>query len=285
VKIIDSPKNYQVVIANSHIKAAKSAAAKHMFNSKVASYNLGLALLKQRCPEMTGVLEYVRDLDPVKLGCLTSDIYRMLLKVPEYMSRSDFKNMLSKEYREMMETNFATHSEPEHYNVRGVLLYGAAETIRSKICIDYLASGRIERFGQLMNISHNGDRVSAYGTNDRYNIIAEDCSDEYLDRLINELASETPQKVLRAQLYMQPGSYRCSTEEVDRMVDIACSVPGVAGAQIAGAGLGGCIMIMVRRDNVESLGKALKSRYYTPSKLKPDIIPCTVTEGAGLAEF
>ncbi|HLA83403.1 MAG TPA: galactokinase family protein, partial [Thermoguttaceae bacterium] len=50
-RILDAPKDYQVIIANSHIRAAKSAAAKHTFNEKVATYNLGLALLRQRAPE------------------------------------------------------------------------------------------------------------------------------------------------------------------------------------------------------------------------------------------
>ena len=49
-RIIDAPSDYQVIIANSHIKATKSSTAKHIFNEKVASYNLGLAVFKQRCP-------------------------------------------------------------------------------------------------------------------------------------------------------------------------------------------------------------------------------------------
>jgi len=284
-KTIDAPQDYQVVIANSHVKAAKSAAAKHMFNAKVASYNLGLALLKQRCPQRADALEYVRDIDPVKLGCATSEIYRMLLKVPQFMSRSDFKTVLSTAHREMMEANFATHTEPKHYDVRGVLLFGASETARSKICIDYLESDRIKEFGGLMSISHDGDRVSRAGSDGKYSIIEGNCNDEYFNKLINDLAGENPQRVLNAQLYTQPGSYRCSTEQVDQMVDIACSVPGVAGAQIAGAGLGGCIMIMAQKDAVDNLYKALIKHYYKPNKLKPAIIPCVVTEGAGLAEF
>ena len=44
-KIIDAPAGYCVVIANSHVKAAKSASARDQFNARIASYNLGLALL------------------------------------------------------------------------------------------------------------------------------------------------------------------------------------------------------------------------------------------------
>ena len=284
-KIIDAPQDFEVIIANSHIKAAKSSSAKNTFNAKVASYNLGLALLKQRCPEIAGMVEYVRDLNPDKLGCSTSDIYRMLLKIPQSMTRKDFRTMLSSEHNEIIETNFSTHSEPKYYNVRGVLLFGAAEIARSRICMDYVESGRLEQFGTLMNVSHNGDRVSRPGREDRYTIIEADCSDEYLNKLITDLASEDPDKVLKAQMYIQPGSYGCSTVQIDQMVDIACSVPGVVGSQIAGAGLGGCIMIVAKKGCTDAVRRALVKQYYRPNRLKPAVIPCIMVEGAGLAEF
>ena len=76
-----------------------------------------------------------------------------------------------------------------------------------------------------------------------------------------------------------------SPEEIDHMVDIACGVEGVAGAQIAGAGLGGCIMILARREAVERLRRALVREYYRPRGLKPAVLPCLTVEGAGLAAF
>jgi len=45
----------------------------------------------------------------------------------------------------------------------------------------------------------------------------------------------------------QNPNFFCSTVRIDQMVDIACSVPGVVGSQIAGAGLGGCIMIVAKK--------------------------------------
>lgn len=284
-KIIEAPANYQVVIANSHIKAAKSSAAKHTFNQKICSYNLGFELLKLRCPGISNRLEYLRDVNPEKLGVAVSDIYRCLKKIPQFMTRKDFRKLLPGKFRELMELNFSTHNQPDLYNVRGVLLFGIAEIIRSQRCIAHLEKEEIEQFGQLMKISHNGDRVAVRTKRGSYHHLQDDCSDEYLDRLISDLASENPEKVLNAQLYMQPGSYGCSTKEIDRMVDIAVSVPGVAGAQIAGAGLGGCIMVLVRKEKVSHLRKALVRNYYQPEQLNPEIIPCTTVEGAGLVEF
>lgn len=284
-EIINAPEDYKLVIANSHVKAAKSSEAKHLFNARITSYNLGLALLKQRCPEFTGVIEYLRDIDPEKLNCTPSDIYRMLLKVPRFMSRNDFRKMLSAEHKDLMDTNFASHSAPKYYHVRGVLLYGIAEIMRSKICPNYLKNGQIAELGTMMRISHDGDRVSSKGSDEKYYTIKDPYDDDYLNSLIADLASEDPERVLNAQLYMQPGGYACSTVEIDRMIDIACAVEGVAGAQIAGAGLGGCIMILARRDCLDKVQQALTKYYYKPNKLKPAILNCVTTEGAGLAEF
>ena len=136
-----------------------------------------------------------------------------------------------------------------------------------------------------MKISHNGDRVSIPDNQDRYVKLQQDYSDNYLNTLISDLNSEDPDKVLNAQLYMQPGSYACSTPQIDRMVDIVCRVNGVAGAQIAGAGLGGCIMILAKKGTVPAVQKTLTKYYYKPNGLKPAVLPCTTTEGAGLAEF
>jgi N-acetylgalactosamine kinase len=284
-KIIDSPKDYQVVIANSHIKAAKSASAKHEFNARIAAYNLGLALLKQRCPEIAPSIEHLRDLDPARLGRTTSDLYRWLMRVPETITRRDFRVALAKEHEDLIEAGFATHAEPDAYAVRGVLLYGAAEIVRSRMCVELLESGRVDQFGELMRISHDGDRVSRPGPDGTYRPALQDCSDAYLEKLIADLGSEDPQRVLRAQLFLQPGSYACSTPEIDQMVDLASGVPGVVGAQIAGAGLGGCIMVLVRKENVEAVRRALAAGYYRPRGLEPAAIPCITVEGAGLVEF
>ena len=123
------------------------------------------------------------------------------------------------------------------------------------------------------------------GRDGGYHPIEDYCTDECLHQLINDLASEDPDRVLRAQLQMQPGCYACSTPEIDRMTDIVAAVPGVAGAQIAGAGLGGCIMVLARHESVDSVRKALVREYYRPAGLKPAVIPCIGVEGAGLVDF
>jgi len=284
-RMVDAPRDYQVVIANSHIKAAKSSSAKDTFNSRIAAYNLGLELLKQRCPEIRAKVRCLRDVNGQTLGRDTSGIYRLLLNVPERIGRADFRKMFGDEQKDLIETNFGSHQDPGSYGVRGVLLFGIAEILRSKVCGDYIADGRIEELGRLMRVSHDGDRVSRCGQDGRYVTFESCCDDEYLEGLIADSASRDQERLSRTQLLLQPGSYRCSTVEIDRMADIACSVPGVAGAQIAGAGLGGCIMVLARKESVEALSNALTERYYGPEGREPEIISCIPAEGAGLAEF
>jgi len=283
--MIDAPHDYQVVIANSHIKAAKSSSAKNMFNARICSYNLGFELLKLRCADIRDRAEYLRDITPEKLGCSISDIYGYLKKVPLSLTRRDFTNIFPRDRHDLLETNFSSHADPGIYYPRGVLLFGIAEIQRSRICTTFLSQGDMSAFGRLMNISHDGDRVYVGDGPERHGVGMDACSDLYLDRLIADLHSEDPQKVLEAQLYMQPGGYGCSTRDIDEMVDLACSVEGVAGAQIAGAGLGGCIMALVRKGNLDALKRALNQHYYRPRKLKPAVIPCITVAGAALAEF
>ncbi|MBN2211718.1 MAG: NTP transferase domain-containing protein [Sedimentisphaerales bacterium] len=283
--MIDAPHDYQVVIADSHIKAAKSSSAKNMFNARICSYNLGLELMKVRCPELRDRAEHLRDVAPEKLGCSISDIYRLLKKVPLRITRSELTDVFPRDRRDMLETNFASHADPGTYHPRGVLLFGIAEIQRSRICTTFLSQGDVKEFGRLMNISHDGDRVTTAGEARRSAIGMDACDDLYLDRLIADLHSEDPQKVLAAQLYMQPGGYGCSTRDIDQMVDLACSVEGVAGAQIAGAGLGGCIMALVRKESLDALKRTLNQHYYRPKNLKPAVIPCITVDGSALAEF
>ncbi len=69
------------------------------------------------------------------------------------------------------------------------------------------------------------------------------------------------------------------------MVDIALETEGVAGAQLAGAGLGGCMMVLARREAIPALRRALVSRYYEPEGKPPSILVCRPIAGSGLLRF
>jgi N-acetylgalactosamine kinase len=66
------------------------------------------------------------------------------------------------------------------------------------------------------------------------------------------------------------------------MVDIAAATEGVAGAQLAGAGLGGCLMVLVRRKSVPALRANLEKAAAASSGPVPSVLICLPIAGAGL---
>ncbi|NLX06976.1 MAG: NTP transferase domain-containing protein [Phycisphaerae bacterium] len=285
-KIYDFPSDCRVIIAHSGIDAKKSATAKDKFNQKVASYELSLMLLKDRVPQLDHLLAHVRDINPRRLHCPISQIYRHLLTVPEYMPAKTIRETLSERHQPRLERVFGSHRNPECYDLRGVLLYGIAECERSLLAPELLEQGRTAEFGRLMRVSHDGDRVASHrkSSNGRWRTsrFRYDCGDPALARLCEDLASENPQRVLAAQLYMQGGAYECSTPQIDKMIDAVRPIDGVHGAQLGGAGLGGCIMILARPDAVAGVVETLKREYYSQMKSDPFIHVCQPVAGSGL---
>ena len=108
-----------------------------------------------------------------------------------------------------------------------------------------------------MNISHDGDRVAINGKP-----FVPDMSDSYLKILIDNLEKETTVDDFR--LENQSGCYGCSTPEIDFFVDTANTCPGVMGAEISRAGLGGCVNILVRKEKASELIEKLNDEYYKP---------------------
>jgi galactokinase len=75
--------------------------------------------------------------------------------------------------------------------------------------------------------------------------------------------------------------FEVSSPELDTMVEIAVSVPGVVAARMTGAGFGGCTVNLVRPDAVEALGAAVRSQYPARTGLRPRILPVRAASGAG----
>jgi galactokinase len=75
--------------------------------------------------------------------------------------------------------------------------------------------------------------------------------------------------------------YEVSSPELDLMVAIATSVPGVVAARMTGAGFGGCTVNLVRPDAVEALRSAVLERYPAVTGLHPAVYPTRAVEGAG----
>ncbi|MGE4563504.1 MAG: NTP transferase domain-containing protein [Victivallaceae bacterium] len=280
-EIVPFPENYSMVVCDSGIKARKSSDAKDQFNHRIACYRIGFKLLQKFLPQYRGVLHHLRDVNVRTLQVPLSYIYRLLLMLPESATRSELAAMLPGENLDIF---FASHKEPADglYPIRGVVLFGLSEFERAAIYTELLKGGRMDEIGRLMKISHDGDRVASFNAGWHESPYQSPVSNSYILEILADLESGAPDRVIRAQLANQPGAYACSLPEIDRMVDLACRTPGVAGAQLAGAGLGGCMMVLAETAAAPALIRQLEDHYYAPANKAPSILVCRPVAGSGL---
>lgn len=274
------PATHSMLVFDSGIKARKSSDARDQFNHRISCYRLGFMLLKKFYPQYAGVMHYLRDVNVRTLKTPLSGIYRMLLSLPESATRDELQALLPEVD---ISTVCADHREPANgrYPIRGVVMFGLCEMERSRLYADALKRGDIAAIGEMMRISHDGDRVVSYDAEYRPVPYVAALDNSRLLALLDDLESGDPERVLRAQLFRQGGGYACSIPEIDLMVDTALRTPGVAGAQLAGAGLGGCMMVLVENHAIDSLIANVKQRYYDPAGLTPRVLVCSPIAGAG----
>ena len=114
-----------------------------------------------------------------------------------------------------------------------------------------LENGEFERFGQFMKVSHDGDRVSG----------------SFSERKGEGLEYEC-------------GSYACSTPRIDKLCDLMNTTEGVLGSELAGAGLGGCVLILVQKDFADKAIKRLNEEFYDTLGLQRSAFICNPSEGS-----
>ena len=265
------PDDLNVVIAHSGSSAVKSLGARNVFNQRVACYELAEILLRDRWPAAAG-MEHLRDLTPDRLGVAPADIYRALSGLPERPTRAQLMALIPRSEHARMEGIFATHANQGGYDLRGVTLFGISECIRSAEFAGTLQDRNLAAIAQAMTASHDGDRKVRYAPDGQPH--------RHLVRLGNRTLTRLAEA--NAELALQSGRYACSTDAIDRLVDLANGTPGVVGAQLAGAGLGGCMMILVQANALDHLLHRVATEFYTPRELAPDIHVCSPVAGAGL---
>jgi len=280
---IPFPDSHRMVVCNSFMLAQKAAGAKVAFNSRVASYRIGVELVRRQFPNFAPLIRYVRDITPEVLKVPPQRIYEILLTLPESLTAGDVRQQFadSDAWKELA-PHFAGVERERVYPVRGVMWFGIAECERARAAAECLRSQDMFTLGQLMKISHDGERC--YHVDDSLNTqpFAADISDDRLHALIDDLISWDHRRVASAQISRQPGAYRCSIREIDALVDIACRTPGVLGAQIAGAGLGGCAMVLAESRALSTLQDRLNRLFYQPTGLPEGMIICTPSAGSSL---
>lgn len=231
---------YAVLVANSMLMAKKSEGSKDTFNAKVASYEFALMLLKKNYPDYE--LKEFRDLARIRPY---SKVYKMIATLPETITRGGIKALLP-EYKQRLNEIFSNHKDPIVYELRNVALYGISECERAERFMSILKTENYTEIGNMMKISHNGDRLGV-----------ESVSDERLEQLIKD---NTP-------FEMQYGSYKCSTHEIDSLCDLLNATQGVLGSELVGAGLGGCVIALIEKDKANSIIDAVNRGYYDKNSL------------------
>jgi galactokinase len=282
VRTIPFPPGHCAVLCDSLVVAAKTAGARNTFNQRVAGYELGLLLLKERFPERAARMEHLRDVKPATLEVDEGEIYQMLKELPESIGREEVSRLLPDRSAEL-ERIFRSHQpEAGGYRLRQVCLYGIAECLRSELTVDLLEAGDVAGFGELITVSHDGDRVSRRSPGGGREPLAKPLPDGELDRLTAEVRSPDPARRARARLHRQPGGYDASCPELDEMVEIAVDVPGALGAGLVGAGLGGCMVALTREESVEAVSSAMEAEYYRPRSRPAAIQVCRGAGGSGV---
>lgn len=280
---IPFPETHRLVVCNSFMQAQKAAGAKLAFNSRVASYRLGVALVREHFPAFAPLIRYVRDISPEVLQVPPQRIYEILLALPESLTAGQVRReFASHEAWGELASYFERVDSAVEYPVRGVMWFGIAECARAREAAVCLRQRDLRALGELMKISHDGERCFRVDDELAATPFSVDISDARLHTLLEDTNSWDHRRVAGAQLHRQPGAYRCSIREIDALVDIACRTPGVLGAQIAGAGLGGCAMILAETAAVPRLTERLNRLFYQPCGLPSGVMVCRPSAGSSL---
>jgi galactokinase len=76
--------------------------------------------------------------------------------------------------------------------------------------------------------------------------------------------------------------FEVSSPELDAMVEIAATTPGVVAARMTGAGFGGCTVNLVRRDAVDGFRAAVERDYPERTGRQPRVFEVSAADGAGV---
>jgi galactokinase len=74
--------------------------------------------------------------------------------------------------------------------------------------------------------------------------------------------------------------YEVSCKELDLLVDLARSMPGVFGARMTGGGFGGCTVNLVRTDSAQAFRAQIAQAYLEQRGIAPAVYLCEPAQGA-----
>jgi galactokinase len=75
-------------------------------------------------------------------------------------------------------------------------------------------------------------------------------------------------------------NFENSTPELDQLVAMAQSLPGVIGARLTGGGFGGATITLCERDKASEIAAELRARYSYAKGKNPRVIVSAIANGA-----
>lgn len=76
--------------------------------------------------------------------------------------------------------------------------------------------------------------------------------------------------------------YEIGSPSMDAMMNAMMNAPGVVGARQAGAGFGGCMVAIIRREQDEAFAEGTRRRYFAETGIEADVYAVRATSGAGV---
>ncbi|MFN3423060.1 MAG: hypothetical protein ACK40X_15200, partial [Armatimonadota bacterium] len=158
------PEELSLLVIDSGERAHKAGSARLEFNRRVAAYEVGMMIWREQFPDLKERLQHLRDAAPSRLGD-EKLVYRLLKALPRYATFDELvKQMPQQEERllQLASTCQTTTEERTPLEVRGTCWFGVAECERSERFAEILKRGEVTAIGELMTISHDGDRVVSW---------------------------------------------------------------------------------------------------------------------------
>jgi galactokinase len=254
---IPFPESLDVLVINSFTERSLSGPHIVAYTRNRFAYTLAMMVAAEEMRNLgfANTLETLADLSPGRLG---DDgpraVYELLLRVPEDMSLGDFRARYGHDEATLGRMERAYDSQfgsapaderPTHFDFRGPLMFGIAESERARRFAGLVAAGDWDEAGLLMVLGHDGDRrVTATGAPYHY-----DVSDAALRALAD---AQTP-------IERCPGAYGASSPALDALVDAALS-GGALGASLTGAGIAGTVLALCRAMDTPRVIEKIRSR-------------------------
>ena len=246
------PQNYAIVVADSTIKAAKTAEALDKYNRRPIECRLAAAVLKRIFSERYEreiPISLLGDLKEERLAVAEAEIWRIanaaLHKDPYTLE--EIAGILGQSTEKTAELyckrrDGSIFGEPaDGFKLQQRYTHVIEEGGRVEQSVRALEAGDITGFAELMNRSHAS------------------CRD----------------------------LYEISCPELDRLVEISLEA-GALGSRLTGAGFGGCTVSLVERKRVEAFILQVVQDYYRDYLGRKDrdlgklIFPCQAAGGAGV---